>query len=283
MVGHLAWQEQRYWLFRSQGRVLFPDLNELLAYGKPASTPPVDETWATWEAVTAAADPWLDALTPETVRAPLAEGFSSVGTFLLRNTYHYWYHLGEGLAVRQMLGHTGLPDFVGDIDGLAPFRGEHEQSVAPQLSKEEFMRLVSEGWAEWQALLAGVDQARLLQPGASGEWTFKDVIAHITWHEREMVGLLRGRALAGSDLWNLPLHERNQAIYEQHCDLPLERVLAEAQETHRQLLEELERLPEAFLYDAGQFAGMPAEWQPADLLADNTYLHYRDHVQAAKL
>jgi hypothetical protein len=33
----------------------------------------------------------------------------------------YWYHLGEALAICQMLGHTDLPDFVGDIDSLAPY------------------------------------------------------------------------------------------------------------------------------------------------------------------
>ena len=121
MIGHLAWQEQRYWLFRAQGKMLYPELNELLAYGKPASTPDLDEIWTIWRAVTAAADPWLDELTPEELRSPLVQGFSNVGTFLLRNTYHYWYHLGEASAVRQQLGHTNLPDFVGDIDSEAPY------------------------------------------------------------------------------------------------------------------------------------------------------------------
>jgi hypothetical protein len=32
--------------------------------------------------------------------------------------------LGEILAIRQILRHPGLPDFVGDIDGGAPFRPE---------------------------------------------------------------------------------------------------------------------------------------------------------------
>ena len=39
----------------------------------------------------------------------------SIGTMLLRNTYHYWYHLGEASAIRQMLGHSGLPEFVGNM------------------------------------------------------------------------------------------------------------------------------------------------------------------------
>ena len=43
----------------------------------------------------------------------------SVGTLLLRNLYHYWFHMGEAVAIRQMLGHPNLPDFVGDMSEVA--------------------------------------------------------------------------------------------------------------------------------------------------------------------
>jgi DinB superfamily len=124
IIGHLAWQEQRYWLLRAQGRLLLPDLNERVAYGRPATTPALEEMWAAWRTVTDAADPWLDGLTTAALQRPLADGLSSVGTFLRRTTYHYWYHLGEALAVRQVLGHRELPDFVGDIDAQAPYEPE---------------------------------------------------------------------------------------------------------------------------------------------------------------
>jgi len=38
----------------------------------------------------------------------------NIGTMLSRVIYHYWYHNGEMQAIRQMLGHTELPDFVSD-------------------------------------------------------------------------------------------------------------------------------------------------------------------------
>ena len=41
---------------------------------------------------------------------------------LLRVLYHYWYHIGESMAIRQLLGHEKLPQFVGDPDGKAPYR-----------------------------------------------------------------------------------------------------------------------------------------------------------------
>ncbi len=127
-IGHLAWQEQRYWLFRGQGQVLLPDINDLFANGAPASTPPLDSMWEAWHTITRAADPWLDALTTEILQQPVIidEQPSSIifGSLLQRVIYHYWYHTGETMAIRQLLGHTNLPEFVGDIDGEAPYRPE---------------------------------------------------------------------------------------------------------------------------------------------------------------
>lgn len=42
-VGHLAWQEQKYFLYYGQGQMIFPDINENFAYGAPASTPSLKE------------------------------------------------------------------------------------------------------------------------------------------------------------------------------------------------------------------------------------------------
>src|SRR5262249_60079269 len=60
MVGHLANQEHRYWVVMAQRKILFPDLNERVGYGKPASTPPLAEMWAAWTQVTRTADDYLD-------------------------------------------------------------------------------------------------------------------------------------------------------------------------------------------------------------------------------
>jgi hypothetical protein len=119
MVGHLANQEHFYWVMLAQKNYLAPGLNERVGYGKPASSPPLGEMWEVWNKVTFAADPYLDTLTPAILQEHLLwEGKpaeESVGTLLMRNIYHYWYHTGEASSIRQMLGHTNLPDFVGDM------------------------------------------------------------------------------------------------------------------------------------------------------------------------
>jgi hypothetical protein len=119
IIGHLANQEQAYWVLWPTGELIVPGLYRLVGFGQPASTPPLDEMWAAWHAITRAADRFLDTLTTETLQAhlewkgkPVDE---SVGTLLYRNTYHYWFHTGEAHAIRQMLGHGDLPQFVGDM------------------------------------------------------------------------------------------------------------------------------------------------------------------------
>lgn len=127
-IGHLAWQEQRYFLHYGQGIMPFPDINENFAYGASASTPPLKEVLAAWKSITAAADPWLDALTTAKLEEhvikdgkPTARIF---GNLLQRVIYHYWYHTGENMAIRQGLGHSHLPEFVGNIDDKASYRPE---------------------------------------------------------------------------------------------------------------------------------------------------------------
>lgn len=127
-VGHLAWHEQRTFLWRPRGTVLFQELNELFAYGAPMNTPSFAEMFDKWSTVSQAADAYLDALTTETLQTDLllngkAVG-QSVGSALRRITYHYWYHIGEIQATRQMLEHRGLPEYVGNIEGEAPYRPE---------------------------------------------------------------------------------------------------------------------------------------------------------------
>lgn len=127
-VGHLAWHEQRYWLELAQGKLLYPELNEIYAYGAPMSTPALGEMLDLWRSVTQAADPYLDTLTSVTLQDELLRNGRSVGqslgSALRRVTYHYWYHIGEIQAIRQMLGHPDLPEYVGDIETEAPYRPE---------------------------------------------------------------------------------------------------------------------------------------------------------------
>jgi len=118
MVGHMAWHEQYYWLKRAQDKLLFPLLAESASFGKPPGEINLSEMVSCWEEVIKHADEFLltldeqnleDCLVVKTAPLPF-----NIGTMISRVIYHYWYHLGEMQAVRQLFGHENLPDFVSD-------------------------------------------------------------------------------------------------------------------------------------------------------------------------
>jgi hypothetical protein len=134
----------------------------------------------------------------------------------------------------------------------------------------------------WEQVIVPLNDSSLQRAGFCGEWSVKDVIAHLTWHEKEMIGLIEAHALVGSKLWNLPLDQRNAAIYEQNRQRSLEDVQQEGMQVYAQLIEQLLTLSEDDLHDPVRFPGMPPDWQPWKLIAENTYEHYEDHTQQAQ-
>jgi glutamate/tyrosine decarboxylase-like PLP-dependent enzyme len=144
------------------------------------------------------------------------------------------------------------------------------------------MREMRDAREEWERSLAPVEPERLAEPGVSGEWSVKDIVAHVTWFEREMLGVLRARALRGSELWNRPQDERNAVIFEENRQRRADDVLAESRRVYADLLSLLEGLADEDLVDAGSFRAMPADWVPWQVLAGNTFDHYRHHAAAIR-
>ncbi len=154
--------------------------------------------------------------------------------------------------------------------------------MTEKMTQARMLELLQRGHQEWMALLAEVGRQQMEAPGLAGGWSVKDAVAHISWFEREMVGLLKARALVGSELWNLPQDERNARIREDNQDRPVEDVLGEAQTVFGQLLQQIAALPEENLNDPALFPGMPPTWVPWQIIAQNSYEHYQHHAGAIK-
>ena len=92
------------------------------------STPSFKEMMEAWHTISKAGDPYLDSLTTETLLTDLPHNGKSIGQTrgdaLQRQVYHFWFHLGEILSIRQMIGRKDLPEFVGDLEEKAPYRRE---------------------------------------------------------------------------------------------------------------------------------------------------------------
>ena len=150
------------------------------------------------------------------------------------------------------------------------------------MDKTVFINTLKQSRAEWEALLAQVDEERMLQPGAAGKWSVKDVIVHVTWSEREMVPIMSTRELVGSELWELSDDERNEIVYQQNRDRPLQEILQEEQQAYADLFEAAQTLSDDDLNDPHRFQQMPQEWVPWRLFAGNSFKHYQDHMPALR-
>lgn len=130
----------------------------------------------------------------------------------------------------------------------------------------------------WDYSIGLVPEEKMERKPAPDAWSLKDVIAHVAWHEQQMIELAETRDLVGSPWWDLPTDERNDRIYEQYKDQPLDEVLAMAEDAYSRMMEALKTLSDEDMNDPSRFTDMPPDWVPWRLIASNTYEHYLRHV-----
>jgi len=125
---------------------------------------------------------------------------------------------------------------------------------------------------EWQAFLQsfeGLPDNVLMEPGAVGHWSVRDVLAHVTtWEEESLKALpliLNDELLpryGGIDAFNAREQERKR-------NLSLEQVKKELAATHQNLIAFLEKAPDSAFTTGSRFLRR---------LRLDTYNHYREHA-----
>ena len=119
----------------------------------------------------------------------------------------------------------------------------------------------------WQDLVAEVGPDRLDEPGPMGEWSFKDLAAHLLgWRERTIArfeAAAQGRPeppppwpqeLEGED--DDPV---NDWIHEQHRDRPAHDVLADVDRSYERLATAIAALPDRKLTDPAAFPALDGQ------------------------
>jgi len=109
-------------------------------------------------------------------------------------------------------------------------------------------------------------------------WSLKDVLAHIAWHDDQMVEVCEKRDLVGSVWWTLPVNERNDNIYKEYEDTPLAEVLEFYETSYKRMIDALKTLADEDLNDPKRFHDMPEDWTPWRMIANNGYEHYIRHI-----
>ena len=151
-------------------------------------------------------------------------------------------------------------------------------------SKIELIEAMMLARKELDALIDQIPHLSMTLPGASGEWSVKDIIAHITSYDRWLGLTLALRGQKPPDFWieDIPLDEFNRRLFDENQDLSLDEVLQQSRDVWMKILDETRIQPEAYLFTEQSVQGVPYKFRPCDVLKSESYGHYLDHVPALR-
>ena len=142
------------------------------------------------------------------------------------------------------------------------------------MKKHQVFQKLEQAWAALKESYTRLSDAQLTEPGVMGEWSVKDMLAHVTTWEEEALKYLplilaggkpsRYVQFGGIDAFNAQMAEQKR-------DLALTDVLRQLDETHRRLLDYLQSVSEEHFTHETPFRHR---------LRLDTYSHYPLHARA---
>jgi hypothetical protein len=141
------------------------------------------------------------------------------------------------------------------------------------MNRSQLLKKLDLAWSEVKESYAGLSDSQVTEPGVTGDWSVKDILAHLTTWEEEALQYLplitKGRrppqyiTYGGIDAFNAQTTEQKR-------DHSLHGVLRQLDETHYRLIGYLQSVPEE------QFT---RETRFRRRLRLDTYSHYPLHAK----
>jgi hypothetical protein len=149
-------------------------------------------------------------------------------------------------------------------------------------SKSELIQAMLAARAKFDSVLEQIPRSTMVQPGASHQWSVKDIVAHINSYDRWLgLGLaLRGQKPPDSWVEDIPLDQFNHRLFLENRELLLDDVLRQSHDLWDLILRETQAASESYLFSECSIEGVPYKFRPCDLLKSESYGHYLDHVPA---
>lgn len=143
------------------------------------------------------------------------------------------------------------------------------------MRKQQFLDRMEKEWAALKDSYAGLTEGQMEQAGVTGDWSIKDILAHVTtWEEESLKHLptvLAGERTPRYSVTYGGIDAFNEQMTAQKRALPLAKVLEQFDAVHQRLLEYVAGAPEELFTRETRFRRR---------LRYDTYSHYPVHTQA---
>lgn len=149
--------------------------------------------------------------------------------------------------------------------------------MSTNMSKTQLLSELQDEQTAWEAVLSAIDDTHMTEPGVAGEWSIKDIVAHLTgWRQRTVSRFQAAlqHQPAPTPHWPSDLQnddEINAWMIASNRDRPLSAILQDDHAVFQQLLDTLSAFPEAELMDSHRFAWL--EGEPLSGAAFFAHLH----------
>lgn len=163
------------------------------------------------------------------------------------------------------------------------------------MTTAEILERAETARASFDRLLVEVGETRMEQPGVEGDWSVKDIIAHVMaydrWTAAQLNAAREGRAATPQEEFGLDApppgadtldtEARNMALRAFYRDAPLAGILADAEHAFALLMEAIASLTDEQLADPA-FLGWSESLTTVQCIAIQTWEHYEAHEPALR-
>jgi hypothetical protein len=143
------------------------------------------------------------------------------------------------------------------------------------MDRLQLLKRLDRAWEALKASYVGLSDSELLESCITGNWSVRDIIAHVTWWEEEAMKhlplILAGGKPPRYSVTYGGIDAFNAQMTEQKRNLSLDEVLRQRDETHHRLIDFIQTVPEDQIVRETRFRRR---------LRLDTYSHYPKHAEA---
>lgn len=145
------------------------------------------------------------------------------------------------------------------------------------VDRQQLIQRLDRAWREFQDSYAGLSDFEIVKPGITGDWSVRDILAHVTsWEEealKHLPTILKGGKPPRYSVTHGGINGFNRMMTEQKKGLALSEVRRDLEAIHRRLILYIESVPEEHIRTETPFRHR---------LRLDTYSHYPKHTTAIR-